>query len=291
MKHLTLFLLILSALILIQGCEEKVTKVLNPEKHSPPLGLRSITGDGDVTLIWYTSNYEGNLDGYLVYKYVGVYSNLDPKETIPSGFSVAETLKTPTGSSHTQVSKTVSGLSNGQDYSFLVVAARDNWTEISHTSNIIFDTPRPETAKYDTIYASSVNKAKSGYELSDFTVADMTDINVSNYSTTDGIGDFICEKFDPGAGYRLWIAGTNNGQLMDLGYMQDWDEADYAPASGYASTGYSLTCLIGHVYAIKTGDNHYAKIQITDMSVPSSWIKFKACYQTDAGNREYKPKP
>lgn len=290
MKRLVLLMLILSTLILIQGCEEKVTKVLNPEKLSPPLGLKSVTGDSLVTLIWYTSNYEGDLDGYLIYKYVGVYSNSDPKENIPSGFSVAETLKI-TGSSHTQVSKTVSGLSNGEDYSFLVVAARDNWTEISHTSNVIFDTPRPETAKYDTIYASSVNIFKSGYELSDFTLADMVDINVSNYSTTDSIGDFICEKFDPGAGYRLWIAGTNNGQLMDLGFMQDWDDADYAPASGYASTGFSLTCLIGHVYAIKTGDNHYGKIQITDVRVPDGWIMFKACYQTDAENREYKLNP
>ena len=290
MKRLVLLMLILSTLILIQGCEEKVTELLNPEKLSPPLGLKSVTGDSLVTLIWYTSNYEGDLDGYLVYQYEGIYSNLDPKENIPSGFSVAETLKI-TGSSHTQISKTVSGLSNGQSYSFLVVAARDSWTEISHTSNVIFDTPRPETAKYDTIYASSVDIFKSGYELSDFTLADMVDINVSNYSTTDGIGDFICEKFDPGAGYRLWIAGTNNGQLMDVGFMQDWDDADYAPASGYASTGFSLTCLIGHVYAIKTGDNHYGKIQIVDLSVPDGWIKFKACYQRDAENREYKPNP
>lgn len=294
MKHLAFLLIFLFIFLLLLGCEDKITEVISPEELSPPLGLKSVTGDQKVTLIWYTSNFESDLDGYLIYRYDDSYSNLDPKEDIPSVFlsTDPETLEV-SGGSHTQRTKTILGLTNGQTYSFLVVAAKDDWTEISHTSNIVRDTPRPETGptEYATVYAYAVNSDSSGYELSDFSVSDMTGINIGDYSTTSGIGDIICERIALAAGTRLWIAGTNGAVTMDLGYMSDWNSADVAPQSGYANTGYSLTALLGHVYAIKTGNNHYGKIQIVDMNVSSGWISFKACYQPQAGNREYRTRP
>lgn len=78
---------------------------------------------------------------------------------------------------------------------------------------------------------------------------------------------------------------------MDLGYMQDWNGADVAPGTGYAETGYSLTAIAGHVYAIKTGDNLYGKIQIMDMDVGAGWLSFKTFYQTQVWNRQYKIRP
>lgn len=118
----------------------------------------------------------------------------------------------------------------------------------------------------------------------------MNDIHTPEYYTDVGNGDFICEKinFQGGVEYRLWLAGTNSGGVMDWGYMQDWNDADLAPSSGYANTGYSMTAIPGHVYAIKTGDNHYGKIQLIDVEVDDGRISFKACYQTQAGNRQYK---
>jgi len=197
--------------------------------------------------------------------------------------------------SNTIQSKTITGLQNGTTYSFLVVAVKDNWSKKSQPSNIINDTPRPETSvgAYDTIWASSLFKTKCGYELSNFSVSDMTDIHTPQYYTTDGEGDFICERinFEGGVEERLWLAGTNSGGVMDLGYMQDWNDADLAPSTNYANTGYSLTAIVGHVYAIKTGDNHYGKIQVIDLEIGAGWLSFKACYQTKAGERQYKPKP
>jgi hypothetical protein len=294
MKQILFIVAVLIFALWLQGCNEKTTEVVSPEKLSPPLGLKSITGDEEITLLWYTSNYESDLSGYFIYRYVGSYSTASVPEDIPSSFTKVDSLS-KSSPSNTIQSRTITGLENGTTYSFLIVAAKNDWSEVSQPSNIINDTPRKETqpGSTDTIWASSVLKSKSGYELSDFSVSNMNDINTSNYSTTDGEGDFICEKinFQGGVAYRLWLAGTNNGGVMDLGYMSDWDDADLAPSSGYAATGYSLTAIPGHVYAVKTGDNHYGKIQVVNLDVDVGWVSFKACYQTQVGNRQYKPQP
>ena len=294
MKQLFCFALVILLSVGILGCSEKTTETVSPESLSPPLGLKSITGDGEITLLWFTSNYEDNLSGYEIYKYTGRYSSTSAPQQIPSGFDKVDSLS-KSSPSNTIQSKTITGLQNGTTYSFLVIATRDSWSKQSQPSNIINDTPRPETTpnSQDTIWASSVHKDKSGYELSDFTVTDMNDIHTPEYYTDDGKGDFICEKinFQGGVEYRLWLAGTNSGGVMDLGYLQDWDDADTASASGYAATGYSLTAIPGHVYAIKTGDNHYGKIQVIGVEVDPGRLWFRACYQTQAGNRQYKPHP
>jgi hypothetical protein len=256
--------------------------------------LRSITGDREITLLWYTSNYESDLSGYEIYMVDSLYSEDTAPAEIPSEFEKVSS-HPKSSPCNTIQSRTISNLTNGTTHSFLVVAAKDNWGKISEPSNIINDTPRPETiaSEYDTIWASVLYKNKSGYELSDFSVTDMTDIHTSDYHTDDGEGDFICERinFEGGVGERLWLAGTNNGGVMDLGYMQDWDDADVAPQTGYAETGYSLTAIPGHVYAVKTGDNHYGKVQVLNRNVAAGWVSLKACYQTKAGERQYRIRP
>ena len=294
MKQAFLLAVLVLLFLCLQGCEKTTTKTVPAETLSPPLGLKSVTGDAKITLFWYTSNYESDFNGYEIYKLDSYYSDATAPEEIPSGFAKVASL--PKNSPcNTVQSTTVHGLQNGTTYSFLVVAAKDNWTKVSQPSNIINDTPRPETSEfdYDTIWASSIYISESGYELSDFSVTDMSDINLPDYNTDDGEGDFICERlnFEGGVEYRLWLAGTNNGGVMDLGYMRDWDDADVAPDTGYAKTGYSLTAIPGHVYAIKTGDNHYGKIQVIALDVGAGWLSFKACYQTQAGNRQYKIRP
>ncbi len=294
MKQVLLLAAAALVLLSVQACDETVTKSVPADTLSPPLGLKSITGDEEVTLLWYTSNYEDDLSGYQIYRYDGLYSGTSAPQEIPSGFTKVDSLP-KSSPSNTIQSRTIDELENGTTYSFLVVAAKDSWADISQPSNIINDTPRREMllGDSDTVWASSLFKERCGYELSDFSVTDMTDIHVPGYYTDDGLGDFICERinFEGGVEYRLWLAGTNDGGVMDLGYMQDWDDADVAPSTGYASTGYSLTAIPGHVYAVKTGDNHYGKIQVIDLDVGAGWVAFKACYQPQTGNRQYKPTP
>ncbi len=292
MKQTFLVVLMVLLFLGLQGCEKKTTENVISETLSSPLGLRSITGDGQVTLLWNTSNYESDFNGYEIYKLDTLYSDIDTlysdstaPEEIPSGFTwVTELDKTPP--CNTIQSRTVSGLTNGKTYSFLVIAT-NNKGHISRPSNIVNDTPRPETHVFedDTMY-TYLNKC--GYELSDFSVTDMFDID--DYNTPDGQGDFILEllNFPGGVAERLWLAGTNGGEVMDLGYMNDWNEADVAPETGYAPTGYSVYAIQGHVYAIRTGDNHYGKIQILELDVNLVRLILKACYQTKAGERQYK---
>jgi hypothetical protein len=292
MRKAALILILIFLFALFQGCEDKITEIISPEKLSPPLGLKSVTGDESVFLFWYTSNYESDLSGYFIYRYQGAYGTSTVPEDIPGVFSKVDSVAVSPPSNQVR-SRTITGLSNGTTYSFLVVAAKDDWTKVSQPSNIIQDTPRSESAKYDTIYGYAQNKEESGYELSDFGVTDLTGLNTTTYITPSGIGDIICEKFAPRPGAdRVWLAGCNSGQIQDLGYMSNWDDADMAPVDGYFPTGYSVQAIEGHVYAVKTGSpSHYGKIHVLEVSIPGAWVEFKACYQTDPGNRQYKTKP
>lgn len=289
MKYAFLLAMVAFLLLGVQGCEKKTTETVLAETLSPPLGLRSITGNQQITLLWYTSNYESDLSGYEVYKVDSLYSDTTAPQQVPSEFTKVTSLpkSSPSNTIQTYIHH---NLQNGTTYSFLVVAAKDNWSKISQPSNIINDTPRPETVEgdYDILWSNTYIE-RCGYELSNFDTTDMSDIHTPEYYTDDGEGDIICEKLDfpGGVGYRLWLAGTNNGGIMDLGYMKDWNDADVAPDTGYAETGYSLTAIPGHVYAIKTGDNRYGKIQVIEVNVLAEWLSLKACYQTKEGERQY----
>lgn len=275
-------------LLLIGGCSEK-EEVVAPSELPPPLGLSSITGDEKITLFWWCSNYEDDLNGYRIYYTEGEYEG-DPVESIPGQFVQIDSIEVDAPCAGQQWVD-IEELENGVTYSFLVVASMDEWSKTSHGSNIIEDTPRDESTGEDTIYAYQYDQKKAGFKLSDFSTVDCTDLDVNTYDTPSGDGDIMCERFDPAAGMRAWIDGINGGKVQDIGYMNDWDDADEAPIDGYAEPGHSIEVLMGHVYAVRTGDNYYAKIQVTGIDEEGyNWIRFKAAYQPDPGNREYKRK-
>jgi hypothetical protein len=276
----------LAALVGGFGCGNDGTEVIAPQDLEPPLGLQSITGDGMVTLFWWCSNYD-DLVGYKVYMHAGPVVSDDPREDVPAGFAAVDSIEVDPPCS-TQKSVDITGLANGTTYAFLVVAVRNSdWNEISHTSNIVSDTPRAETAGTLRIYAKQVDAEQAAIDLGDFDIADCSDINGA-YNTPDGTGDVMAERFDPGAGQRLWLDGINDGWIQDLGYMSDWDLADQAPTQSYADAGHSVEALLGHVYAVWTGTNHFGKVQVTDFDVDDGWVELKAAYQPKLGEPEYK---
>lgn len=273
-------------LLLIAGCSE-TEEIVAPSELPPPLGLNSITGDKKVTLFWWCSNYEDDLNGYRIYYSQGEYGG-NPVETIPGQFQQVDSIEVDAPCAGQRLVD-IEGLQNGVTYSFLVVASMDDWNKTSHTSNIIEDTPRDESRGEERIYAYQSDQTDAGFELSDFSVIDCSGLD-ANYDTPSGDGDIMCEQFDPGAGMRAWIDGINGGEVQDIGYMSDWDNADKAPTNGYSVSGHSIEALMGHVYAVRTGDNHYAKIQITGIDDYHNWIRIKAAYQPDPGNPQYKRK-
>ena len=280
--------LALAALIgaCIAGCADEGTTVVEPADLNPPLGLWSVTGDGEVDLAWYTSNYESDLDGYIVYLYEGKYSNLNSQSSVPAVFdSLGDvSVSAPSGGVR---SVTVSGLTNGQNYSFLVVAAKDDWSKISYTSNIVIDTPRPDVI---SLALNDQNRDIGDCALK-FTLFSPY---IEVVDETDPAAAVMFESFNAGAGKRSGLVGVaGRAQVQDLGFMTDWDMADEAPTEGYPASDFSVTAIAHHVYAVKTAAGHYAKIYVqgisgdavTNTDVATVWV----AYQTDPNNPELAP--
>lgn len=271
--------------------DEKV--VTSREKLSPPLGLHGVTGNGTVSLFWYTSNYEEDFQGYYIFRAAGDLTNQTGDSSLTAAFTIVDSIQF-NGYSDGLVNKTIGNLSNGQTYSFAVVAYAYFGEQISYPSNIIKDTPRPEinsiTLKSASTGQVSGDDTKAGF---DFNTLAVVSVPATGYTNTNG-ADIINEAFDPGSqgDIRLWLAGMNGGGLQDLGYMDNLDGADIAPAAGYSLEGKSIAVLAGHVYAVKTGDNHYGKLIVTNVGgAPDYAVRFNAAFQAQTGNRNYKPLP
>jgi hypothetical protein len=250
-----------------------------------------------VTLFWYTSNYEKDFGGYYVFQATGDYTNSSSDSTINETVFTKVDSITFTTSSDAVVSRTITGLTNGTTYSFTIVSFNKKDTEkVSYPSNIIKDTPRPDVTSI-TIQSAGTSDVggddtQAGFDIHNFQVVAVP-ASLGEYTTEDGIADLVNEAFDPNTNnenIRPWISGMNGAGLQDLGYMDDMDNADVAPAQGYSDTGESIAALDGHVYAIKTGDNHYGKLIITNIGDASNnfAITFNVALQSQTGNMNYK---
>jgi|GEM_PF-570177 len=277
----------------IVAATPEIKVVTAKEKLSPPLGLHSVTGNGEVSLFWFTSNYEQDFQGYYIFKATGDLTGQTSDSSLSVSFALVDSLPV-FGYSDGLVSKTIKNLSNGETYSFAVVSYAYWGEQISHSSNIIKDTPRPEIMSVKLKSASTKQVAgddsQAGFDFNTFAVVQ---VPAAGYTNTNG-ADIINEAFDPSdlGNIRAWLAGMNDGGLQDLGYMTDLNEAEMAPSDGYSEEGKSIAVLLGHVYAVKTGDNHYGKLIITNIGgAPDYAITFNAAFQMQAGNRNYKPVP
>lgn len=254
------------------GCEDTVTTA-SPEDLAPPLGLRSVTGDGSVDLYWEASNYGEGRQGFQIYMTTGVQSGTP--EDIPAAFG-----DTPLGSvveagAAGEFSSTVSGLVNGQTYSFLVVAYKDDGNKISRCSNIVTDTPRRETPSAIQLHNGSGNAR----------YLDLSGDPIVPSTTATG-ADILCQSFNAGAGDRHGMVGQGGGLVQDLGFVSTWDEIDAAPAGAgsYPDAAYSVQVLPGHVYAVFTGDGHYGKIWVVSLNSSDFGYSCLVAYQPQAGN-------
>jgi len=265
--------------LLAAGCGDNVTDIVNPKELAPPLGLTSITGNGAVTLNWQASNYSEDRQGFFVYQANGAQNTSTP-ETIPSAFGTSPADTIANGNEAGAFSHTVTGLTNGTTYSFLVVAYKDDGSKVSRPSNIIVDTPRDE---------SGVLQLVNGVGNSRY-----LDVNTQTTQTQEGTpqpADILCESFNAGAGSRHGIVGANGARIQDLGFVESWDAIDAAPLGlgSYPAADFSVQALAGHVYAVFTGDNHYAKIWVSSLNLGDFGYQLRVAYQPQTGNNELKP--
>jgi hypothetical protein len=300
MKKIITTLIVIPALLLLAcGAADTIFKTLEKSKLAPPLGLESITQNGQVTLLWYTSNYEKDFGGYFIFQAEGNLEDASPDSALSNVFVKVDSVPindaSGTNFSNGVVTKVRSGLTNGKTYSFAIVAYnKKNMKKISYPSNIITDTPRPEISTVTIKSAKTAqvvgNNAQAGFDFDSFTVVE---VPVSVYTSTNG-ADIVNEAFDPSKGtdIRLWLAGMNGAGIQDLGYMENLDKSDVAPLFGYSQQGKSIAVTLGHVFAIKTGGNKFGKIIITSIGdSPDYALTFNAAFQTLEGNQNYKVVP
>jgi len=278
MRRIALALLSLSIAGLIMSCNGDGVTIANPKDLAPPLGLNSVTGDNAVTLMWEASNYDEGRQGFQVYQASGSESGIP--QDIPAAFGTLAVEEFQTASEAGSFSVVVGNLTNGVTYSFLVVAYKDDGSTVSRPSNIVTDTPRRESAGIITLINGTGN-------------ARYLDVgaNPMTASTSSTGADILAQSFNAGAGDRAGMVGQNGARVQDLGFVSDWDEIDAAPqgSGSYPNTSYSVEVLPGHVYAVFTGDNHYAKVWIVSLNTSNFGYAVRVAYQPQGGNTELQP--
>jgi hypothetical protein len=278
-------------LMMIAACEETVTQkeIVEKSELNPPLGLRSITGDTQVTLRWYSSNYEDDFGGYLIYQATGNYERIAP-ETMPSAFTVADTVKVDLDGSPPTV-HTILGLENGTTYSFALTAIDEDITRESYPSNIVTDTPRPFGTA--TIYQQEAEPdQQAGFDFSEglevpYLDSDC-DIFLDVYTIADNLHYSLTSPDQASSALRTT-------EIQDMGYTDSFDQIDISPEEGW-DPDYSVDVLNmeNHIFALKTDDNNYVKLRVLSTSLPSddpAWVRFEYGYQTISGDPNFKTLP
>jgi hypothetical protein len=280
MRRIALALLCLSIAGLIVSCNDNGVTIANPKDLAPPLGLESVTKDESVILTWEASNYDEGRQGFQVYQASGTQTGTP--QDIPSAFGTAPVEQIAATASAGSFNVVVDSLLNGVTYSFLVVAYKDDGNTLSRPSNIVTDTPRRESPGTITLINGTGNPRYLDVAA---------DPPVASTSSTGA--DILAQSFNAGAGDRHGMVGQNGARVQDLGYVSNWDEIDAAPlgAGSYPDASYSVEVLPGHVYAVFTGDNHYAKIWIVSLNSSDFGYTVRVAYQPQVGNTELKPGP
>lgn len=264
MKRVILLVAALAAMIALAGCEGDKVYHSDVDLQPPatPRGVYSITGDGQVTIVWLGSD-EQDLNGYVIYRSrnpEGPYTKIGEitVNDLPLKLQFVDR-----------------NVTNGQTY-YYAVSSFDyagNLSELSYED--VFDTPRP--AGYGVrLYAYDARLNQSAFDFSRYSVTSGNDASADIMVTRDGDA--------------LYLEAVDHPDVLtdiqDFGYTADLDVLDWAPPDGWSPNGWA-ELILGHTYAIWTRDNHYAKIRVT--RIASDFIEMDWAYQIDPGNPELKP--
>jgi len=242
--------------VLLGGCHE--VWVVEPEpcgEAHAPVGLYSVTGDGEVFLYW-TPVAVKYVDNFVVYRSSqadGVYYEIG----------------------HTRDDSFVDrDVRNGRTYFYSVSAIDHCGYETQLSREIAFDTPRPEGYDAELFDANGEQWARSGWEFRTYRAVP------SDYPGTD-------IYFIQVDGVPFLVAADLDTDIQDAGFAY-FDDVSWAPGDGWTPTG-TVEAIPGHVYVVWTRDNHFAKVRVLD--VYNGRVVFDWGYQIGNGNPELAPRP
>lgn len=247
----------------VAGCT--VNDRTDDEPPAAPRGVFSMSGDGEVTIRWYP-NGERDLAGYEVWRSNTARDNYRKIAVLPP--HVTE-----------YVDKDVR---NGITYFYAVLAFDEDGNQSDFSPEIVEDTPRPEGYNV-TLQNYRINPNRAG-----FTFSRAARGAVPWDRDGDGLLDRDVDVFfgyDEEVNIPYLYSDHEDMFMQDLGYHDDFAEADVAPVKGY--TTISVEMLEGHVYAFYTPDRHYAKIWVRRVSPES--LTFDWAYQEQRDNADLAP--
>ncbi len=231
------------------GCHDNNTIVAPDPPPFTVEGVRSVTGDGLVTVSW-RGNQETDIDYYKVYR------NFAPTGTFTLIGTTAD------------IRYEDRNVANGTTYFYAVAAvdrAGQESPDLSYEN--VFDTPRPEGVDV-TLSNADVNDVVSGWDFSAYTRRASADPNTDIFYAASG-GHFL-------------VYTPVDTRIQDAGFVALRD-VDYAPPSGWSADGV-VEAIPGHSYIVLTRDNHYAKFEVVardDAGMNMDWA-----YQIDVDNPE-----
>ena len=275
-----LLLMFVGLFIIGSGCSDE-NPVAPEEEFSPPRNLTYRTDTTSVRLFWQPST-DRNIDDFLGY-YVYVAESSIVSLTADSLLNAYKVNQQPLND--TTVS--VTGLTRGQRYFFHIRAAKGvDHTEytLSNPSNEVHTSP--VIIKTGTLYEfSSPLGNPSGFNFAEGTPYSMTaanansiDIYLGTTAEGDGSADLVLKSPDKVSSTNpAWDSRVSEIKSLGTGF----DNFNQTDDSGWASNGYEII-MQGRVYAIKTPQNHFVKLEVTATSgsYPNRTITFRYAYQT-----------
>jgi hypothetical protein len=256
------WLLALSAVVLLSGCDEDTTAPRDVYPPAAPRGLRSVTGDGEARLSW-LENTESDVAGYRVYRSPCASGPNCPYDRV--GATAGTVFVVP--------------LANGETRYFAVAAYDRAGNESELSRENVFDTPRP--AGFGLALADYVaSPASSGYDFSAYSVVPWDNPNVDIFFGYDGT-------------LHRMFAPFTDVDLQDAGFTGSLDDVDYAPLSGWSRDG-TVELIEGHSYVVRITNSietHYAKFRVVALSASPARAVLDWAYQVDPDNRELRARP
>lgn len=258
-----LWLISLYLLGLVVGCDDEACDPADLSPPAAPRGLTTITGDGEVVVLWYP-NEEWDLEGYRIYR-----------NDRPSG----DYQRIAWVGASRPAEYVDRAVRNGDTYYYAVSAVDFAGNESDLSPDAAYDTPRPEGR--DLVLKSyDADRDRCALDFSMYRSGMVTD-----YGDLDADIAYVFDE-DSGAYMYGLQDPPDTGpytELQDAGYHERFDAVGWAPPNGWSPAA-AVELIEGHIYVAWTRDDHYAKFQVVSLS--PSQVVLDWAYQVDPANQE-----